>query len=334
MNARPLRVGVVGTGHFGRFHALKLAGAKRAVLAGLHDRHPDRAARVAAETGGPVLDLEALIAESEALVVAVPAASHAAIAEAALAAGRHVLVEKPIAVTLEQADRLAALAAARGRVLQVGHLERFSAAQGAIRARAGTPLYIEASRMGPFRRRGTDVSVVLDLMIHDLDLVLELASSPLESVEAVGAPVASALPDLVSARLRFASGAVATLTASRVAPRIERRMRIFGPDGLVTVDFAGRRLRVFARGRGDPADHAPGFGTEHFSWEERDALEAEQESFIASVLDGAPVAVDAGAGRRALEAALRVEAAIAEAIGRMTRSGLLDQRQHFLGGGF
>jgi predicted dehydrogenase len=334
MAERRLRVGVVGTGHFGRFHALKLSACPRASLVGLHDHNRRRAMQVGAETSAAVLELPALIEAVEAVVIAVPAATHAPIAEAALKAGRHVFVEKPIATTLEEADRLAMLADSRGLVLQVGHLERFSAGQAAIRARAGTPLYVEASRIGPYKPRGTDVSVVLDLMIHDLDLVLELMASPLERVDAVGAPVASALPDLVNARLRFASGAVATLTASRVAPRIERRMRIFGPEGAVTVDFAGRRLSVLARGRGEPASYVPGFGTEEASWEERDALEAEQAAFIAAVLDGAPVAVDGGAGRRALEAALRVEAAVAESTAQMAVSGLLDRCQHLLGGGF
>ncbi|HET6182958.1 MAG TPA: Gfo/Idh/MocA family oxidoreductase [Acetobacteraceae bacterium] len=333
MSPRRLRMGVIGAGHFGRFHALKLAAAPRVALVGVHDRHPGRADSVAAEAGTAALSMEALIAQAEAVVVAVPAASHAAVGAVALAAGRHVLMEKPIATTLVDADRLAALAAARGLVLQVGHLERFSAAQGAIRARAGTPLYIEASRIGPFKPRGTDVSVVLDLMIHDLDLVLDLMGGEPASVEAIGAPVASALPDLVSARLRFASGAVATLTASRVAPRIERRMRIFGADGAVSVDFAGRRLSVLARGRGEPAAHVPGFGTEAASWQERDALEAEQAAFIAAVLDGAPVAVDAAAGRRALATALRVEASVADTLARMRASGLLEQRQHGVGGG-
>ena len=334
MNTRRLRVGVAGAGHFGRYHALKLAASARGELAGVHDRNPERARLVAAEAGAPALSLPDLLAACEAVVVAVPAASHHALGAAALRAGRHVLMEKPIAATLDEADELAALAHARGLVLQVGHLERFSAAHGTILSRAGAALYIEASRSGPFKPRGTDVSVVLDLMIHDLDLVLELTGSPLEAVEAVGAPVASACVDLANARLRFASGAVATLSASRVAPRVERRMRIFGARGCVAVDFAARRLSVTARERGEPLAGLPGFGTETASWQERDALEAEQAAFIAAVLDGTPVAVDAAAGRRALAAALRVEAAIGEARDRAYASGLLDKSEHRVGGGF
>ncbi len=333
MNTRRLRVGVAGAGHFGRYHALKLAASARAELAGVHDRNPERAAKVAAETGVGALSLAELLDASEAVVVAVPAASHHAIGLAALRAGRHVLMEKPIAATLEEADQLADLALADGLVLQIGHLERFSAAHGAILGRAGAPLYIEASRCGPFKQRGTDVSVVLDLMIHDLDLVLELVASPLEAVEAVGAPVASARVDLANARLRFASGAVASISASRVAPRVDRRMRIFGARGCVAVDFAARRLSVTARGHGEPAAGLPGFGTETACWQEHDALEAEHAAFIAAVLDGAPVPVDAAAGRRALAAALRVEAAIGDARDRMRVSGLLHDLEHGVGGG-
>jgi len=333
MSTRPLRVGLAGAGHFGRYHAKKLAASPRAELTGVHDRDPDHAARVAAETGAPSLGLAELLAVCDALIVAVPAAAHHAIAAAALQAGRHVFVEKPIAATLAEADALAALAAERALVLQVGHLERFSAGHGAIRERVGTPLYIEASRMGPFKPRGTDVSVVLDLMIHDLDLILELVGSPIAAVEAVGAPIASPLCDIVNARLRFASGAVATVTASRVAPQVERRMRLFGAQGCVSVDFVARTLTTTTRGRGDPVAGLPGFGVETAAWVEHDALEAEQAAFIAAVLDGAPVAVDAAAGRRALAAALLVEAAVNEAGERMRASGLLHDLDHRLGGG-
>jgi len=319
----PLRVGLVGAGHFGRFHALKIVASPRATLAGVHDHNAVHADAVARETGAPVLALPDLLAASDAIIVAVPAAAHHPIAAIALRAGKHVLVEKPIATTLTDADDLVSLAARHRRLLQVGHLERFSAANGALSGRAGTPLYIEATRIGAFKQRGTDVSVVLDLMIHDLDLILTLTGSDIESVEAIGAPIVSAQDDMANARIRFASGAVATITASRVASRTERRMRIFGPDGYVTVDFANRRLHVIRRERGDPVPTLPGFGAESVSWEDHDALAAEQEAFFASILDGAPVAVDAAAGRRALAAALAVSDAIAESRTRMAASGLL-----------
>jgi predicted dehydrogenase len=208
-------------------------------------------------------------------------------------------------------------------VLQVGHLERFSAAHGALSGRIGTPLYIEATRIAPFKPRGTDVSVILDLMIHDLDLVLALVDSPIASVDAVGAAVASAHEDIANARIRFDSGAVATITASRISARTERRMRIFAQDGYVGVDFANRQLTVIARGRGKPVPGVEGFGMEETSWVEHDSLAAEHAAFVASVLDGAPVLVDAAAGRRALAAALAVSEAMGEARSRMRASGLL-----------
>ena len=220
----------------------------------------------------------------------------------------------------------------RGLVLQVGHLERFSAAYQAMAGRIGAPLYIEATRIAPFKLRGTDVSVILDLMIHDLDLVLALVDSEIESVDAVGAPVASPHEDIASARLRFRNGAVATITASRISPRTERRMRIFAQNAYMAADFAARTLTVISRtpsGDGglppgqQPVPGVAGFGIADVSWEEHDSLAAEQAAFAASVLDGAPVLVDAAVGRRALEAALAVAQSMRAARERMTASGLI-----------
>jgi predicted dehydrogenase len=329
-----LRVGLVGAGHFGRYHALKIVASPRATLAGIHDHNPSHAAALARETGAPTFSLPDLIAASEALIVAVPADAHHTIASQALRAGRHVLVEKPIATTLADADDLAALAGRSGSILQVGHLERFSAAHAALIARAGTPLYLEATRAGTFKTRGTDVSVVLDLMIHDLDLILTLTNSEIESVDAVGASIASNQEDIANARIRFASGAVASITASRVAPRTERRMRIFGPSSFLAIDFANRRLTLTRRGHGEPIPSLPGFGAEHVSWQDHDALAAEQGAFFAAILDGSRVIVDAEAGRRALAAALAVSNAIAASRERMATSGLINQFQHGLCGSF
>ncbi len=327
-----LRIGVAGVGHFGRYHALKVAASERATLVGVHDPDEERAKSIGWEVGAPDMDFDALVDAADALIIAAPAERHHALAAAALRAGKHVLVEKPIAATLAEADDLAALAAARGLVLQVGHLERFSAAHAALSGRLGAPLYIDAVRVAPFKPRGTDVSVILDLMIHDLDLVLALMGSQIESVDAVGAAVASPHEDIANARIRFVNGAVATITASRVSPRTERRMRIFARDGTMAIDFANRRLTVVARGGdkpggqpvGQPIPGVAGFGIEEISWEDHDSLAAEHAAFIASVLDGAPVVVDAAAGRRALDAALRVMASIAHSRGLMEASGLLD----------
>ncbi len=264
-----------------------------------------------------------MLADCDALIVAAPAEAHFDLAMQAIELGKHVLVEKPIAATLPQADVLGRRAAERGLVLQVGHLERFSAAFGAVAGRMSRPLYIEATRIAPFKPRGTDVSVILDLMIHDLDLILLLVNSPLESVDAVGAAVASPHEDIANARVRFENGSVATITASRISFRTERRMRVFAQDGYLAVDFANRRLTSMARDTGRPIAQVPGFGMEDGSWEDHDSLAAEHAAFFASVLDGAPVVVDAVAGRRALAAALAVMDAMAAARDRARASGLI-----------
>ena len=323
MSGARLRIGIVGAGHFGRYHALKVVASERAELAGVHDPDEERARAVGWEAGAPAMSFEALLDAADAVIIAAPAEAHHALASAALNAGKHVLVEKPIASTLAQADELAAIAAARGLVLQVGHLERFSGAYGALAGRMSSPLYIEATRIAPYKQRGTDVSVILDLMIHDLDLILALVDSPIEAVDAVGAAVASQHEDIANARIRFASGAVATITASRISSRTERRMRLFAKDGYMAVDFANRSLIVVAQGRGKPVPAVEGFGFEEISWQEHDSLAAEHAAFAASVLDGAPVLVDAAAGRRALAAALAVMDAMTAAQARMRASGLL-----------
>jgi predicted dehydrogenase len=307
-----LRVAVLGAGHFGRFHALKAAKGPRTELVAVHDADPARAAAVAAEAGAPAMGLEAAIAAAEAVIVAAPTRVHFALGEAVLKAGRHLFMEKPIAATLAEAEALAGLAAARGRVLQIGHIERFSAAFAAVTGAPGRAeaLSWEAVRAAPFRPRSLDVSVVLDLMIHDIDLVLTLAEEEPEGVEAVGARVVSDKPDFAVARFRFPSGRAAVITASRVSLTMERRLRVLGREGEMAVDFLGRGLAVLRRGGAEQIATMPGFGIDRATWTDHDSLEAEQAGFAAACLDGVPPVVDAAAGRRALQAALAVEAAI------------------------
>jgi predicted dehydrogenase len=318
-----LRIGLIGAGHFGRFHALKLAAGARVVLAGVYDPNTERAQAVAWEAGGCVLGLDELLAASDAVIIAAPAELHFELASLALRAGKHVLVEKPIAATLDQAGELGALAKDSGLVLQVGHLERFSAAYGAVIGRMGKPLYIEAVRIAPFKPRGTDVSVILDLMIHDLDLILALIDAPIFHVDAVGARVASAHEDIANARIQFGNGAVATITASRISLKTERKMRIFSQSGYLTVDFAEKKLTLIGRDIGMKLPGFEEFGVEQAGWEDHDALAAEHAAFVAAVLDGAPVVVDAAAGRRALAAALAVSDAIAQSRALAEASGLV-----------
>ena len=323
MQTAKLKVGVVGCGHFGRFHALKLAAGARTRLVGVSDLDPARADALARETRTAALGWPDLLAQADAVVVAAPAESHHRLASEALRAGRHVLVEKPIAATLAEADALAALAAEAGRVLQVGHLLRYSAEHQAITSRMRRPLYLECVRIAPFKPRGTDVSVILDLMIHDLDLILALVDSPISHVDAIGAPVASAHEDIANARVRFQNGAVATITASRISLKTERKMRLFSQEGYMSVDFAGRKLMMIGRERGLPLPGTGGGRLEEIGWKEHDAMEAEHAAFAASVLDGAPVVVDAQAGRRALAAALAVAESMAASRAVAEASGLI-----------
>jgi predicted dehydrogenase len=314
MNVNPasLRLGILGVGHFGRFHALKAAANPAIHLIGLHDASFDRAAQIAGEVGAPALAPEAVIAAAEAVIIAAPTRFHYGLAEQALAAGRHVFIEKPIAASLDQADRLIALAVRQGRVLQVGHIERFSAAFRTVMAApsGGRALSFEAVRAAPFRPRSLDVSVVLDLMIHDLDLVMELAGGEPEAVEAVGAAIASGHPDFAVARLRFSGGRAASITASRVSIAMERRLRVLGTEGEMAVDFLTRSLAVLRRGGAEAVETMPGHGVDRGTWTDHDSLEAEQGAFVAACQGRGPVVVDGAAGRRALKWALAIEEAI------------------------
>jgi predicted dehydrogenase len=316
-----LRLGVVGAGVFGRYHALKAAAGARSTYAGSFDPDQARAGAVAKEAGGSAFDtLDALIGASDAVIVASPTRTHGEATLAALRAGRPVLVEKPIAATLAEADAMAEEATRRGLVLQVGHLERFSAVRGAISQVIDRPLFIEALRIAPFRPRGTDVSVMLDLMIHDIDLALSLCPAELVQIDATGAPVIGEVEeDIGNARLRFADGCVASITASRISMKTERKMRIFARDRYLSADFQNRKLFVIRR----TGNGATDFAMQEQAWDEHDALAGEQAAFVASVLDGAPVAVDAAAGRRALDAALRIAASMAEVRADARAAGLI-----------
>lgn len=319
-----LKVGIIGAGHFGRFHCLKAKSCPRETLIGLYDPDKKRAKTVAQEVGCTFTDsLEELIGVVDAAVIATPAEFHHEVAVACLSAKRHVLVEKPIASNLEEARALAALAQATKCVLQVGHLLRYSAEHRAISERIGKPLYLEATRIAPFKPRGTDVSVILDLMIHDLDLVMSLVDSPIKTIHAAGVAVSSAHEDIANARVQFDNGCVAALSASRISMKTERRLRVFSEEGYLSADFSKQELTMIGRKQGLPLLGSGGFRRENLKWRESDSLAAEHEAFVASCLDGAPIIVDAQAGIRALDAALRVKASLDETRARMEQSGLI-----------
>ena len=308
-----LRLGVVGAGHFGRYHAQKMAAVDGASLVAVADVDADRATAVAGPLGADAAgDHRALIGRVDAASVAVPAAAHYAVVKDLLDAGIHVLVEKPFTESVTTARELTALAEARGLVLQVGLIERFSDAFHAIAPRIARPLYIESVRVSPFPQRNTDVSVVLDVMIHDIDIILALVDSPVTDIDAVGTPVFSGSEDIANARLKFANGCVANVTASRVSLKTERTLRIFQPDMYIKVDHGARSVRIACKKNGDAPASMDSVATERMDFEQGDALMREIEAFVGTVRSGGAPAVTGADGVRSLEVAHRIAASMSE----------------------
>jgi predicted dehydrogenase len=321
------RVGVVGAGALGFHHVRLLRDLPGSRFAGFYERSEARRAQVAAELGVPAFDtLDALLDACDALTVVVPTPAHHAVARAALARGKHLLIEKPITTTLEEADELLDLAARAGAVVQTGHVERFNRAVRAALPYVDAPRFIESDRLAPFSMRGADVAVVLDLMIHDIDLVRTLVGSAVSEVRATGVGVLTPTVDIANARLAFASGAVANITASRVSRERLRKVRIFQRSGYLSLDLATGAGEFF-RLRGDVdlaalaasvggagAGGAPAGPLDLALFVERVPLEApegeplrlEFESFLAAVRGEAPPVVSGADGREALDVALRI----------------------------
>jgi predicted dehydrogenase len=306
-----MRTAVVGCGHFGRYHAEKYVALTDAQLVAVVDRDAERARELGSRLGALALgDVGELEGRVDAASVVVPIEQHFAVASRLLEAGLHVLVEKPIAATLDEASRLIALAEQRERVLQVGHLERFNAALLALEDVLGEPLFVESHRLAPFTPRGTDVDVVLDLMIHDIDLIQLLVGRPLERVDAVGVPVLSARDDIANARLHFEGGSVANVTASRVSLKSERKMRLFQRDAYVSIDFQTGEATIARKGSGEMFPGVPDVRLERRRFEANDPLSLEIEAFLAAVRGDRAVAVSGADGRLALDSALRITRAL------------------------
>jgi predicted dehydrogenase len=312
-----LPVGVIGVGVLGRHHARHLATFHGVDLVGVHDLDPARAKQVAAEVGTRAWpDAADLLARVEAVTIAVPTPAHAEVGLRALEAGVHVLMEKPLAPTLEDADALLATAARRGVQLQVGHIERFNRALRAAQPHLHDVRYFESSRLAPFQPRGTDVAVVLDLMIHDLDLVLHLTGgAAVSDVRASGVAVLTPHLDIATARVEFENGAVATVTSSRMAREPVRRLRMFQPNGYFSLDLAtgaGDFMRLRPGWRpGQPVAHLNDI-VEHvpMTAPAADALALELASFVQAVRGEPAVVVSGAEGRAALALALRVTEAV------------------------
>ena len=303
----PLEMAVTGVGHFGRFHAEKIAALDGANLVAVADTDPEKAREIGGKFGAEaVSDFRDLFGRIDAACVVVPTKRHFDVAGACLENGVHVLVEKPITDDLATAKKLVALSERRGRTLQVGHLARFSGVVEALRRQVKRPLYVDSVRIAPYKPRGTDVNVILDLMVHDLDLILSLVDAPPIGLDAAGAPVISPSEDIASARIKFANGCIANITASRISFKTERKMRVFEPDAYTTVDFVTQRIRTLRKGEGSAAPGLPGIDGDERRYDEGDALEREIRSFVDAVLNDRPPVVPGADGVRALEAALRV----------------------------
>jgi predicted dehydrogenase len=317
-----LRCAVIGVGYMGKFHAEKLAAMKQdagragvaAELVAVADADAARGKEIAAALGCAYeADYRSVLPKIDAVCVAVPTEKHYEVVRACLEAGVHVLVEKPLARTLAEADGLLELAGAKGLVLQVGHLQRFNPAFQALVADGALPLFIDIERLAPFKARGTDVDVILDLMIHDLDLVLALARAPIEQVSASGFRVLTEAIDIANARIEFADGSIASVSASRVSQSPVRKLRVFRHDGYVSADLQGQKLRYVRRGA---AASATGVEETERTFERTDELRAQAEDFLRAVRERAAPLVSGEQGRQVLALALQVGKLVEERLAR------------------
>jgi predicted dehydrogenase len=299
-----VRAAVIGVGYLGTLHAEKYASLEGVELVAVVDLDRVKAETLATRLGTRVEpEVQGLVGRVDCVTIATPTPVHFDAARFFLESGIDVLVEKPITATSAEGRALVDLAAARGRILQVGHLERFNPAVRAMLGVIDRPRFIECDRLAPFGERGTDVDVVRDLMIHDLDVILSCVPGDVERIEAVGIPVLSSNVDIANARLRFAGGCIANVTASRVALKRERKIRLFQTDTYVSVDYMERRVRVCRR---RDVDGRAEITVEQQEFNEADALRDEVESFVASVRSRNAPVVDGRSGLRALELAERI----------------------------
>ena len=319
--SKRIRVAVVGTGEFGRNHVRVYRELDGVELIGVYDQNPQVAAAVATEFRAPVLQsLEELRGRTDAVSVAVPTSAHAEVGCRLLEMGLGVLVEKPMAVDLTEADALLESARMNRRILQVGHVERFNPAVRAVEPILNRPLFFEVHRLGVFTARSLDVDVIYDLMIHDLDILLAMVKEPVIEVKAVGIPVLTDKVDIAHARLEFAGGAVANVTASRVSTERVRKMRFFQQHEYISLDYARRdALRIAVKKPGPQ----PEFAFEKLKAPAVEPLYAELETFVQSVSTRKEPPTNGAAGRAALELATRVMASIQEHAARVQPEALV-----------
>ncbi|GAC1459557.1 MAG: Gfo/Idh/MocA family oxidoreductase [Steroidobacteraceae bacterium] len=316
-----IRAAVIGVGYLGRFHAQKYAQASGCELVAVVDSRAQAREQVAGEVQARALsDYRELLGEVDAVSIVTPTPTHLAIARDFLEAGAHVLVEKPITETPAEARELIGLAARVGRILQVGHLERFNAAILAAEPYLKAPRFVECHRLAPYRERGTDVNVVLDLMIHDIDIVQTIVGTPIASIDAVGTPVFSAEIDIANARIRFADGCVANATASRVSLKTERKLRIFSDDAYLSLDLQQKIVTLIRKRTAADGEGPLPVTIEEQSLEQGDALKAEIEAFLGCIRGGKAPVVSGEAGLMALETATRITEQVRQSLAARKRN--------------
>jgi predicted dehydrogenase len=302
-----LKVGVVGVGYFGQFHAEKYAKMEDVELVGVVDVDASRAREIAKRyRTQPFFHYADLFQRVRAVSIAVPTPFHYSVTKECFLQGVDVLLEKPISSTLEEADELIGLSESKGLIFQVGHLERFNGALSGLEGRLRHPLFIESHRLGPFSGRGAEVDVVLDLMVHDLDILLSLVKAKVKQFQAIGIPVLTHTPDIANARIEFENGCTANLTASRVSEEKIRKTRIFQADGILSIDYLSQKLFLSKKGIPPGGEKIPEMVTEEIPVKKIDLLETEIHSFLQSVRNRKRPRVSGTDGRQALELALRI----------------------------
>jgi len=311
---RKIKVAVIGVGHVGQHHVRIYRELPGVELVGVVDIDPAKLQQSSECQGVAAFqDYRDLFGRVDAVSVAVPTVLHVPIARDCLERDLDVLVEKPLAETLEEAEELTDLARRRGRILQVGHVERFNGAVRALHRMVKTPGFIECHRLSPFPQRGTDVDVILDLMIHDIDIILSLVKSPVTQVRAVGVPVLTDRVDIANARIEFASGCVANVTASRVSAERVRKIRVFQPDTYISLDYASQEISLYRRLPGDPTSHTPQpprIVREEVLVEKEEPLRLELASYVRSVRERTRPEVSGEEAVEALRAASQILAKI------------------------
>ena len=302
-----IRSAVIGVGYLGKFHAQKYAQLPDSELVAVCDTNLSTAQELAAQLGTQAVNnIEALLPQVDALSIVVPTQQHYSIAKKCLLAGKHILLEKPMTTTVAQAQELVDIASQQNVVFQIGHLERFNPAILALENVLETPMFIESHRVAPFNPRGADVNVILDLMIHDIDIILDIVDADVTHIDAKGVAVLSKDTDIANARLKFANGCVANVTASRAGMKSERKMRIFQHNAYISVDFQNKRLGIHRKGKGEQFPGIANIDSQEQVFEQGDALNAEIASFLSSIKEGGKPKVSGEAGMRALAAAIEI----------------------------